>query len=29
VGHFEFIDPTSAAWPHVRGAVDGLLADST
>jgi acetyl esterase/lipase len=29
VGHFEFIDPTSAAWARVLDAVDGLLRDST
>jgi acetyl esterase/lipase len=26
VGHFELIDPTSAAWPRVRDGVHGLLA---
>jgi hypothetical protein len=28
-GHFELVNPKSAAWPVVRGAVKGLLAGPT
>jgi acetyl esterase/lipase len=29
VGHFEFLDPSSVAWPHVMAAVDGLVGAGT